>query len=146
MDRARTTIENNLEGAVKRGKLSKAECQEILSNNLQTVTTYSSLSQADLIIEAVFESIEVKKEVFEKLDAIAKPGAILATNTSYLDIDEIAMVTNRPESVIGLHFFSPAHVMKLLEVVVAKKTNPEMVATSFEFAKRIGKIAGQHAV
>ncbi|MFT5893346.1 MAG: 3-hydroxyacyl-CoA dehydrogenase [bacterium] len=141
VDRARTTIENNLEGAVKRGKLSKAECQEILSNNLQTVTTYSSLSQADLIIEAVFESIEVKKEVFEKLDAIAKPGAILATNTSYLDIDEIAMVTNRPESVIGLHFFSPAHVMKLLEVVVAKKTHPELVATSFEFAKRLGKTA-----
>jgi 3-hydroxyacyl-CoA dehydrogenase len=140
-DRARATIKSNLEGAVKRGKLNKIQCQEILSNRLQTHTNYNSLSQADLIIEAVFESMEVKKQVFKTLDAIAKSDAILATNTSYLDIDEIAAVTKRPESVIGLHFFSPAHVMKLLEVVVAKQTHPELVATSFALAKRLGKTA-----
>ena len=141
VDKARTTIKNNLAGAVKREKLSETQCHEILSSRLKTLIDYESLSQADLIIEAVFESMEVKKEVFQKLDAIAKPGAILATNTSYLDIDEIAAVTKRPESVIGLHFFSPAHVMKLLEVVVAKQTHPELVATSFAFAKRLQKTA-----
>jgi 3-hydroxyacyl-CoA dehydrogenase len=140
-DRARATVKSNLEGAVKRGKLSKRQCQDILSGKLQTLTNYNSLFQADLIIEAVFESMDVKKQVFKTLDAIAKPDAILATNTSYLDIDEIAAVTKRPESVIGLHFFSPAHVMKLLEVVVAKQTQPELVATSFALAKRLGKTA-----
>lgn len=141
VSRARATIKGNLEGAVKRGKLSEVQSQEMLSNNLEARTNYESLAQADLIIEAVFESMEVKKGVFIKLDAIAKPNAILATNTSYLDVDEIAAVTNRPESVIGLHFFSPAHIMKLLEVVVAKKTQPELVATSFKLAKRLGKTA-----
>lgn len=140
-DKARGTIKKNLEGAVKRGKLSEVQSQKMLSKNLETLTNYESLAQADLIIEAVFESMEVKKGVFIKLDAIAKPNAILATNTSYLDVDEIAAVIQRPESVIGLHFFSPAHVMKLLEVVVAKKTQPELVATSFKLAKRLGKTA-----
>lgn len=140
-DRARATIKGYLEGAVKRGKLDNVQCRNILSNNLETLTNYNSLSQADLIIEAVFESMDVKKQVFQSLDGIAKPDAILATNTSYLDIDEIAEITMRPESVIGLHFFSPAHVMKLLEVVVAKKTHPELVATSFALAKRLGKTA-----
>lgn len=140
-DKARATIQGYLEGAVKRGKINEKQCQKILSNHLHTLTNCNALSQADLIIEAVFESMEVKKEVFETLDAIAKPDAILATNTSYLDIDEIAAITRRPESVIGLHFFSPAHVMKLLEVVVAKKTSPELVATAFSLAKRLGKTA-----
>ena len=141
IDRARATIKGNLEGAVKRGKISQSLFEEIFSKRLQTLTNYNALSHADLIIEAVFESMEVKKTVFEALDAIAKPSAILATNTSYLDIDEIAAITRRPESVIGLHFFSPAHVMKLLEVVVAKQTHPDIVATAFALAKRLGKTA-----
>jgi 3-hydroxyacyl-CoA dehydrogenase len=100
----------------------------------------SALSDCDLIIEAVFELMEVKKEVFTKLDAIAKPGAILASNTSYLDINEIAAVTKRPESVIGLHFFSPANVMRLLEVVRGAKTAKPVVATAMQMAKTIGKV------
>ncbi len=96
---------------------------------------------SDLVIEAVFEDMAVKKEVFAKLDAVCKPGAVLATNTSYLDVDEIAAATARPADVIGLHFFSPAHVMKLLEVVVADETAPDVVATGFALGKRLGKIS-----
>ncbi|HEV7874662.1 MAG TPA: 3-hydroxyacyl-CoA dehydrogenase NAD-binding domain-containing protein, partial [Enterovirga sp.] len=94
----------------------------------------------DLIIEAVYENMDVKKDVFGKLDRIAKPGAILASNTSYLNVDEIAAVTNRPESVIGMHFFSPANVMRLLEVVRAEKASKEVVATAVKLAPKIGKI------
>jgi 3-hydroxyacyl-CoA dehydrogenase len=100
----------------------------------------SALAECDLIIEAVFELMEVKKQVFTKLDAIAKPGAILASNTSYLDINEIASVTSRPENVIGLHFFSPANVMRLLEVVRGAKTSKPVVATAMQMAKAIGKV------
>jgi 3-hydroxyacyl-CoA dehydrogenase len=99
------------------------------------------LADCDLIIEAVFEDMGVKKEIFTKLDAICKPGAILATNTSALDINEIAAVTKRPEDVIGLHFFSPANVMKLLEIVRAAKTSDTVIATSMDLAKKIGKVA-----
>ncbi|MDP1618968.1 3-hydroxyacyl-CoA dehydrogenase, partial [Phenylobacterium sp.] len=95
----------------------------------------------DLVIEAVFERMDIKKDIFTRLDAICKPGAILATNTSGLDIDEIAAVTKRPESVIGLHFFSPANVMKLLEIVRADHTSKEVIATSMKLAKKIGKVA-----
>ena len=101
----------------------------------------SSLADCDLVIEAVFERMDVKKDIFAKLDAICKPGAILATNTSGLNIDEIASVTKRPESVIGLHFFSPANVMKLLEIVRADHTSKEVINTSMKLAKKIGKIA-----
>ena len=141
LQKARETIASNLAGAVKRGKLTASKRDTIMSTQLVTQTDYRSLAEADLIIEAVFESMEVKRNVFEALDAIAKPTAILASNTSYLDIDEIAAFTNRPESVLGLHFFSPAHIMKLLEVVVAKQTRPELVATAFALAKRLGKTA-----
>jgi 3-hydroxyacyl-CoA dehydrogenase len=99
------------------------------------------LATADLVIEAVFERMDIKKDLFTKLDAICKPGAVLATNTSALDIDEIASVTARPESVIGLHFFSPANVMRLVEVVRADHTSPEVINTSMQIAKKIGKIA-----
>jgi 3-hydroxyacyl-CoA dehydrogenase len=99
------------------------------------------LADCDLIIEAVFELMEIKKEVFGKLDKIAKPGAILASNTSYLDIDVIAASTSRPESVIGLHFFSPANVMKLLEIVRGAKTDKSVIATSMQIGKKIGKVA-----
>jgi len=100
-----------------------------------------ALADVDLVIEAVFERMDIKKDIFSKLDAICKPGAILATNTSGLNIDEIASVTKRPEAVIGLHFFSPANVMKLLEVVRADHTSKEVINTSMKLAKKIGKIA-----
>ncbi|MFO0437481.1 MAG: 3-hydroxyacyl-CoA dehydrogenase NAD-binding domain-containing protein, partial [Phenylobacterium sp.] len=101
----------------------------------------NDLAPVDLVIEAVFERMDVKKDIFTKLDAICKPGAILATNTSGLNIDEIASVTKRPEAVIGLHFFSPANVMKLLEIVRADHTSKSVIATSMKLAKQIGKIA-----
>jgi 3-hydroxyacyl-CoA dehydrogenase len=99
------------------------------------------LADCDLVIEAVFERMDIKKDIFTRLDAICKPGAILATNTSALNIDEIAAVTQRPEAVIGLHFFSPANVMRLLEVVRGAKTSKEVIATAMKLAKQIGKQA-----
>ncbi|SDZ24963.1 short chain enoyl-CoA hydratase /3-hydroxyacyl-CoA dehydrogenase [Jannaschia faecimaris] len=137
-DKARATIAGNLEAAVKRGKLTTARRDAALKT-LATVTDYAALSEADLVVEAVFESMDVKREVFAKLDAVMKPGAVLATNTSYLDVNEIAAATGRPSDVIGLHFFSPAHIMKLLEVVVADGTAPDVTATAFALAKRLGK-------
>jgi 3-hydroxyacyl-CoA dehydrogenase len=101
----------------------------------------SDFKDCDLVIEAVFENMDIKKDVFRNLDKICKPGAILASNTSYLNIDEIASVTSRPEDVIGLHFFSPANVMKLLEVIRGDKTAKDVIATSMKLAKQIGKIA-----
>ena len=140
-DKAQDTIAGYLAASVKRGKLTAEKRSAILDGALNCVTDYSALSDVDMVIEAVFENMEVKKEVFAKLDALCKPGAVLATNTSYLDINEIAAVTSRPADVIGLHFFSPAHVMKLLEVVVPDATAPEVVATGFALAKRLRKIA-----
>ncbi len=139
LNRGRATIEKNLAGAVKRGKLSEAKQAETL-DRLTTSTQMEQLAEADLVIEAVFEDMGVKKEIFGKLDKICKKGAVLASNTSYLDINEIAAETGRPEDVIGLHFFSPAHVMKLLEIVVADKTAPEVVATGFALAKKLKKV------
>jgi len=141
LDRGRATIEKNLSGAVKRGKIDQTRRDAILSDALTTTTDMDSFAQTDLVIEAVFEDMEVKKDIFAQLDRICKPGAVLATNTSYLDVDEIAATTSRPQDVIGLHFFSPAHVMRLLEVVVADKTGPEVVATGFALARKLGKIA-----
>lgn len=137
-DKARATITGNLDAAVKRGKLDD---RDTALARLQTATDYAALRDADLAIEAVFEDMDVKKDVFARLDAVLKPGAILATNTSYLDVNEIAQATSRPGDVIGLHFFSPAHVMKLLEVVVADATAPDVTATAFALAKRLGKTA-----
>lgn len=141
LDRGLATISKNLDGAVKRGKLAADKRDQILASNLSSAVELSALSQADLIIEAVFEEMEVKRSIFTELDKVAKPGAVLASNTSYLDIDEIAAVTSRPQDVIGLHFFSPAHVMRLLEVVVAEKTAPDAVATGFALAKKLKKVA-----
>lgn len=103
-------------------------------------TDYRALADADLVIEAVFENMEVKQEVFRRLDEVAKKGAILATNTSYLNVNEIAAATGRPEDVLGLHFFSPAHIMKLLEIVRAEKTAPDVLLTALKFAKAIRKV------
>ncbi|MDW3224397.1 MAG: 3-hydroxyacyl-CoA dehydrogenase NAD-binding domain-containing protein [Paracoccaceae bacterium] len=138
---ARGRITSNLAGALKRGKIGQDAHDSMLTSALVIATEYDGLKDADLVIEAVFEEMDVKKTVFRQLDAVCKPGAILATNTSYLDVNEIAAETSRPGDVIGLHFFSPAHVMKLLEVVVADHTIPDVVATGFALAKRMGKIA-----
>ncbi|MHA6264555.1 3-hydroxyacyl-CoA dehydrogenase NAD-binding domain-containing protein [Arenibacterium sp. CAU 1754] len=140
-DAARNRIEGNLGGALKRGKITQEKFAAMTEKALTLTTEYDDLKDVDLVIEAVFEDMDVKKQVFGKLDAVCKPGAILATNTSYLDIDEIAASISRPEDVIGLHFFSPAHVMKLLEVVVADKTALDVVATSFALGQKMGKIA-----
>jgi 3-hydroxyacyl-CoA dehydrogenase len=134
-------IAGNLAGALKRGKITAEQHEAILSQALNVITDYAGLSDADMVIEAVFEEMSVKKRVFIQLDAVCKQGAILATNTSYLDVNEIASVTSRPQDVIGLHFFSPAHVMKLLEVVVADKTAIDVVATGFELGKRLKKVS-----
>ncbi len=136
---ARGRIESNLSGALKRGKLSQAQFEDLTTKALTLATDYAALGDVDLVIEAVFEDMGVKKQVFTQLDAVCKPGAILASNTSYLDINEIAACTKRPEDVIGLHFFSPAHVMKLLEVVVADKTAADVVATGFALGNRLKK-------
>ncbi|CUH87866.1 Fatty acid oxidation complex subunit alpha [Phaeobacter sp. CECT 5382] len=138
---AKGRIAGNLKGALKRGKISEDQFTQMTEDALTLATDYAALSDVDLVIEAVFEEMSVKKEVFGKLDAVCKKGAILASNTSYLDVNEIAACTSRPEDVIGLHFFSPAHVMKLLEVVVADKTAPDVVATGFELGKRLKKIS-----
>ncbi|MCB1396791.1 MAG: enoyl-CoA hydratase/isomerase family protein [Rhodobacter sp.] len=140
VERAHTGIARMLADSVKRGKLGADARDALLAEKLVTTSDYPSLAAADLIIEAVFESMDVKKDVFTKLDAIARPGAILASNTSYLDVDEIAACTKRPQDVIGLHFFSPAHVMRLLEIVVAGKTAPDVVATGFALAKALKKV------
>jgi 3-hydroxyacyl-CoA dehydrogenase len=139
LDRGIGTIRKNYEATAKKGRLTTDEV-EARMGRLTGAMDLSALSDCDLIIEAVFELMEVKKQVFTKLDAIAKPGAILASNTSYLDINEIAAVTQRPESVIGLHFFSPANVMRLLEVVRGAKTAKPVVATAMQMAKHIGKV------
>ncbi|WP_299367933.1 3-hydroxyacyl-CoA dehydrogenase NAD-binding domain-containing protein [uncultured Tateyamaria sp.] len=138
---ARGRIAGNLAGALKRGKISADQHDAILTQALQIVTSYDTLSDVDLAVEAVFEDMEVKKQVFAELDRVCKPGAILASNTSYLDIDAIAATTSRPGDVLGLHFFSPAHVMKLLEVVVGAETAPDVVATGFALGKMLGKIS-----
>ncbi|MEO9772710.1 3-hydroxyacyl-CoA dehydrogenase NAD-binding domain-containing protein [Roseibium sp.] len=146
LDRGIATITGNLDGAVKRGKLTAGARDDILSSKLKTSTDLGALSDTDLIIEAVFEEMSVKREIFETLDKVCRKGAVLASNTSYLDINDIAAITSRPADVIGLHFFSPAHIMRLLEVVVADKTADDVVATGFALAKRLKKIAVRSGV
>ncbi|WP_370400253.1 3-hydroxyacyl-CoA dehydrogenase NAD-binding domain-containing protein [Sulfitobacter sp. JB4-11] len=141
VEAAKGRISGNLQGALKRGKISQDQFDTLTTQTLKVSTGYDSLADVDLVVEAVFEEMSVKKEVFAKLDAACKPGCVLATNTSYLDVNEIAAATSRPADVIGLHFFSPAHVMKLLEVVVADKTAPDVVATGFALGKMLGKIS-----
>ena len=133
------TIHGLYDGGVSRGKISEAARDDGLSR-FSTTQTYDDLADSDLVIEAVVESMAVKKDVFSALDATVKSGAVLATNTSTLDIDEIASATNRPGDVIGLHFFSPAHIMRLLEIVRGKQTSDEVIATSLALAKRLRKI------
>ena len=139
LDRGLGIIRRNYAATAAKGKM-KPEDVEGRMALLTGTLALEDLADSDLIIEAVFENLDVKKQVFARLDAIAKPGAILATNTSYLDIDAIAAATGRPESVIGLHFFSPANVMKLLEIVRTRDTAKPIVATAAKLAKTIGKI------
>ena len=140
LQRGLATIGKNYAVSVSRGSLTEEAKQQRLGL-FKGGTDYADLADCDLIIEAVFEDMAVKKDVFGKLDTIARPGAILATNTSYLDVNEIAASTSRPQDVLGMHFFSPANVMKLLEIVRAEKTAPEVLATVADLARRIGKVA-----
>ena len=133
------TIRKNYQSSIKRGRLTPEQVDERIGR-IRTQTGYDAVATADMVIEAVFEGMDIKKEVFAALDHFAKPGCILATNTSTLDIDEIASVTLRPESVVGLHFFSPAHVMRLVEIVRGEATSTQVLATALAFAKRLGKV------
>jgi 3-hydroxyacyl-CoA dehydrogenase len=139
LDRGYATIKKNYERTASRGKLTQADVDKRMSLLTPTLQI-EQLADCDLVIEAVFESMEIKKEVFSKLDRIVKQGAILATNTSYLDVNEIANITKRPQDVIGLHFFSPANVMKLLEIVRGSQSAKDVVATSMALGKTISKI------
>jgi 3-hydroxyacyl-CoA dehydrogenase len=140
LQRAKDAVTHIYETLVHKKKQSSDAVQQRLAR-LHTAVGYAALADADMVIEAVFEDMEVKKSVFGQLDAVCKPGAVLATNTSYLDVDAIAASTHRVSDVIGLHFFSPAHVMKLLEVVVPKQASADAVATGFALAKRLRKVA-----
>ena len=140
LDKGMATIRKNYENSMKKGKLTPAQVEQRMALVTPTLA-YDGFREADLVIEAVFENIEVKQTVFRRLDEVCKPGAILASNTSYLDLDKIASFTKRPQDVIGLHFFSPANVMRLLEIVRGAKTAPDVLATSMALAKKIKKVA-----
>ena len=140
LDRGIGVIRKNYENSAKKGRFSMDEV-EARMGRLTPSLDMDDLADCDLIIEAVFENMAIKKEIFGKLDQIAKPGAILASNTSYLNVDEIAAATSRPESVVGMHYFSPANVMRLLEVVRGEKTDPQVLATAMAMGKATGKIA-----
>lgn len=127
------------DGLLAKGRMTEAQKAAVLARFTPS-TNYADVAAVDLVIEAVFEDLEVKKAVFQQLDAVCKPGAVLATNTSYLDINAIAAATSRPQDVIGLHFFSPANIMKLLEIVVPAQVSPDVVVTAFELAKRMKKV------
>ena len=139
LDRGLANIQKNYANSVKRGRFSQQVVEERLKL-IQPTLSYDDFSKADMVIEAVFEGMALKKEVFGELDRVCKPGAILASNTSTLNIDEIAAATSRPASVIGTHFFSPANVMRLLEIVRGKASSKEVIATCMQLSKKLGKI------
>ncbi len=140
LDKGIATIRRNYENTMKKGKLKPEQVEQRMALLTGTLS-YDAFADVDLVIEAVFENMDVKQTVFETLDRVCKPGAILASNTSYLNIDKIASFTKRPADVLGLHFFSPANVMRLLEVVRGAATAPDVLATSMAVAKKIKKIA-----
>ncbi|MGE3143246.1 MAG: 3-hydroxyacyl-CoA dehydrogenase NAD-binding domain-containing protein, partial [Hyphomonadaceae bacterium] len=140
LDRGLKVVRGNYERSARNGRFPMEEVDRRMAR-LTGSLKLEDLADVDMVIEAVFENMDVKKDIFRKLDKIVKKGAVLASNTSMLSIDEIASVTSRPEDVIGLHFFSPANVMRLLEVVRADKTSKSVIATSMQTAKKIGKIA-----
>jgi 3-hydroxyacyl-CoA dehydrogenase len=139
LDRGLSIIRKNYEATAKKGRMSAADVENRMAL-LKGTLDFNTLSGKDLVVEAVFEEMSIKKDVFARLDAIAKPGAILASNTSYLNVDEIAATTKRPQDVLGTHFFSPANVMRLLEIVRGDKTGKDVIATAMQLAKKIGKI------
>ncbi|MBL0769670.1 enoyl-CoA hydratase/isomerase family protein [Sphingopyxis sp. DHUNG17] len=140
LDRGLGVVRKNYDASAAKGRFKPEQVDQMMGLITPTLNL-EDLADCDLIIEAVYENMDVKKEIFAKLDKIAKPGAILASNTSYLDIDEIATATSRPGDVLGMHFFSPANVMKLLEVVRGDKTAPDALATAMAIGKKIGKVA-----
>ncbi len=137
--RGRQHVEKVYDGLIAKGRMTP-EAKAAVMARFSGSTSYDALAQADIVVEAVFEDMGVKKAVFAELDRVCKPGAVLATNTSYLDIDEIAASISRPQDVVGLHFFSPANIMKLLEIVVPAKVSADVVATGFELAKKLKKV------
>jgi 3-hydroxyacyl-CoA dehydrogenase len=139
LTRGRAHVERVYDALIAKARMTSA-AKETRMAHLSGSTSYTALSRAELVIEAVFEDLAVKKAVFAELDRVCKPGAVLATNTSYLDIDDIAAGIGRASDVIGLHFFSPANVMKLLEIVVPSKVSDDVVSTAFDFAKRLRKV------
>lgn len=141
LDRGLDRVRDNYAASVARGRLDTAAMEQRLALIGGRVALAEGVRGADLVVEAVFEDMALKQRLFRELDAVARPGTILATNTSGLDIDEIAAVTSRPQDVAGAHFFSPAHVMKLLEVVQARHTAPDVIATLMELGRRMGKVA-----
>lgn len=140
LDRGVGVIRKNYDASAAKGRFKPEQVDQMMGI-LTPSLSLDDLADCDLIIEAVYENMDVKKDIFGKLDKIAKPGAILASNTSYLDVDEIATATSRPGEVLGMHFFSPANVMKLLEVVRGEKTAPDALATAMAIGKKIGKVA-----
>ncbi|MBS0453901.1 MAG: enoyl-CoA hydratase/isomerase family protein [Proteobacteria bacterium] len=139
IDRGRANVEKVYDGLIAKGRMT-AEAKAAVMARYTGSTDYAALKDVDLVIEAVFEDLEVKKAVFKELDRVCKAGAVLATNTSYLDIDAIAASTTRAQDVVGLHFFSPANIMKLLEIVVPAKVSADVVSTAFALAKRMKKV------
>ena len=139
LERGIAVIRKNYENTAKKGRITQEQVEQRMAL-IQPTLSYDDLSDVDLVIEAVFENMDVKKAVFSELDRVCKPGAILATNTSTLDVNRIASFTKRPEDVVGMHFFSPANVMKLLENVRGEKTSDEVVATVMDLSRRIGKV------
>ena len=139
LDRGLETIKRNYGVSVQRGKMTQQQVDQKLAM-IKPTLNYADINQADIVVEAVFENMELKKKVFGEIDKVAKPGAVLASNTSTLNIDEIAGATSRPQMVVGNHFFSPANVMKLLEIVRGKQSKQEVLATSMALAKRLGKV------
>jgi 3-hydroxyacyl-CoA dehydrogenase len=139
LDRALATIRRNYAGSVQKGRLSQQQMDQRLAL-IQPTLTYDGFKEADIVVEAVFEGMELKKQVFAELDRVTRADAILASNTSTLDIDAVASATSRPQRVIGHHFFSPANVMRLLEIVPGKESSPVVIATSMGLAKKLGKV------
>lgn len=139
VDRGAATIRRTYEASVAKGRLS-VEQAEAATALLKVTLDFAELGDCDLVVEAVYEDIEVKKSIFARLDDVARPGAILASNTSYLDLNEIASATSRPADVVGLHFFSPANIMKLVEVVRGSQTAPDVLATAMRLGQAIGKV------
>ena len=137
--RGRKHVDKVYDGLIAKGRITQ-DAKNATMARLNGSTSYDALAQADLVIEAVFEDMAVKHAVFAELDRVCKPGAVLATNTSYLDIDDIAAAISRPQDVVGLHFFSPANIMKLLEIVVPSKVADDVVATAFDLAKKLRKV------